>query len=479
MMPTPEETRTSISSLAPETLLEIFKFVHEWAHEPTSGAQNYEHRKPNDHHDLRLFPYSCAYVCRRWLDVLAMDPRFWRWTVIHIDVPFVTQHVMKTFFRASRDSLIRIYICYSGAPLMSPEHEHDRVATAMESARPHLSRCFGFNLRALYRSSTVLASRYLDGLSAPSLTKLLLTSAITDSNERFDATTLSCPNLRWLWLDAQSLVNFVLTNTGHTPPRKFPQSYLMELHATRYRPHGISNSLSSTSFAEAVAAAKRKSIFTFTLTDVEFANDYRPSSSSPTSLSTHPAVDPDLIIRDMIIRFTNMEGPSISRVLNYIIPELSQSSLVSIVDGDLAGLELQVRLPPQCRLSLHNIQSSSVLRIITDQWDGSELFLYSCPGFDDDFLQILADDMEFCSNLQILAIDGRHWSTAAMIRMCEARHSAERRLERLEVEGDIPGASGEELGLLETYVDHVDWIPGYTWREQVGRRQGELSDVQP
>ncbi|EIW81495.1 hypothetical protein CONPUDRAFT_154035 [Coniophora puteana RWD-64-598 SS2] len=404
-----------------------------------------------------------------------MDSRFWRWVVIHIDAPYVTREIAETFFHASRKNRIRIYICYSGPPFMNPDRENRRVMMAMECARPHLSRCSEFNLRILYRSSTVIASRYLDGTYAPSRGKLSLISSITDSTECFGAIKLICPRLLWIWLDAQSLVDFIFTNTGHT---SFPQSNII-LHATRYRPHGIPNSLLAKSFAHAVAIARRKVIVTFTLTDVEFSHNDHSEVISSISLNTRPQEEEDHG-RELIIRLTDMEGPSISSLLNHIMADTLSSSLISIDNCDLAGFELHDRLPFQCRLSLDNIRSTSSLTAITSQWDGSVLLLRSCAGFNRDFLYILGEDTNICPNMKTLAIDGLHWSLGELIHMCEARHNAGRRLERLEVEGDIPVASGEELELLEMYVDEVDWSPGYDLMQEhadMGRR-GSSDEVQ-
>ncbi|EIW81465.1 hypothetical protein CONPUDRAFT_154008 [Coniophora puteana RWD-64-598 SS2] len=236
--------RVSISSLPTETLLTIFKLVHKAVH-PSRSSHAFL-----DFHSPATFPYSCAGVCCMWLDVLAMDRRFWARIIIHIDAPYVTRHVVNTFLATLRMRTIEIYVCYRGAPLMDPDIENRRILTAMECIRPHLSRCSNFTLKGLYRSSTVLASRFFDGVSAPEMNKLTSISVITDTDEPAQITTFYCPKMSQLEVDARSLADFVLAIDG----RKEGESRSLAPVACRYRPPEIMDALSPKRFGDALIA---------------------------------------------------------------------------------------------------------------------------------------------------------------------------------------------------------------------------------
>ncbi|EIW81487.1 hypothetical protein CONPUDRAFT_73206 [Coniophora puteana RWD-64-598 SS2] len=181
-----------------------------------------------------------------------MDRRFWSRIIIHVDAPYVTRHVINTFLAATRMRTIEIYVCYRGAPLMDPNLENRRILAAMECIRPHLSRCSKFTLKGLYRSSTVLASRLFDGVSAPKMDKLTSISAITDTDEPAQIIAFYCPKMSQLELDARSLADFVLAIDG----RKDGASCSLSLVACRYRPPTIMDALSPKLFGDALIAAQ-------------------------------------------------------------------------------------------------------------------------------------------------------------------------------------------------------------------------------
>jgi len=442
-----DRVQISSSSLPNETLLAIFQLVHQSTQTPSSQITKGQPEQSSEAHDPMLFPYSLAYVCRRWLDVLAMDERFWTWIIVHIDGPLATTHAIKTIAEASRDNRIRVSICYRAIPLMNPDHENERVNLAMKSLQPHLSRCYDFNLNGLYRSSTVIASRYLNGISAPDMIKMALTSSIVDTDQSIAMETLDCPRLLWVYLDAKSLADFAHVNAGWRAPHSRSN---VALHSTRYRPLASLYPLSSAYFARAMIEAKSRGRVTFNLSDVMFAH----CGSTPTDIS-----DPSIQKGEIFISFTHMDGQSISRLLNCLMLTVVETGAYIGIDRcTLEDFELCRHLSGQTRLGLVNIEDPAGVRAILSQWDGQRLLISDCAGFDDTSIHMVEKNLEFCPNLASLAIEGAcSWTPRAMMQMCKARRESDRMLEMLKAPADAGRPSQEELKLIEASVENLYW----------------------
>ncbi|EIW81492.1 hypothetical protein CONPUDRAFT_144241 [Coniophora puteana RWD-64-598 SS2] len=397
-----------------------------------------------------------------------MDARFWPWIIIHIDAPYVSRRVVQTFLAASRKNTIAIHMCYRGAPLMDPNFENRRVLEAMECIGPHLSRCSQFTLRGLYRSSTVLASRFFNGVSASQMISLDLTSAITDSDRPFCVTSFYCAQLSHVELDARSLADFVLVNDGCKHWRTHPLS----LTATRYRPSPVILPLSSRIFGYALLVAQDRTKTNLCVDDVEF--DDTDSSSARASHTMSQAFmnnGSDELGDEPWIWFSHMEGPSISRLLDYAIPGLRSNILLYMNNNDFGSFPVRRRLGSSCRLLLRNIGDHTGLSAVLSKWDGSYLSIDGCAAFDDTFLGLLTQNMDLCANLTEVTIGDCPCTPRALIKFCNARKRSGRQLDSLDILDGVVLPSQAEFNAIERRVDILRWF------EAEGALQGSGADI--
>ncbi|EIW81494.1 hypothetical protein CONPUDRAFT_154034 [Coniophora puteana RWD-64-598 SS2] len=458
-------SRASISCLANETLLAIFGHIYQHTQDPfLRFPLGHPPRPILNVHSKTMFPYACAEVCRRWLAISAMDARFWRRVVIPIDAPYVTREVIQTVLEASRkNSKITVDICYRGAPLMDPSLEHVRIKLAMECLRPHLSRCSEFTLGGLYRSSTVLLARLFECIVLPEVVDLTLASSIVDTDERFALTVLDCPKLHRVDLDARSLADFVLSSAGWKLWKKCEPV----LSATSYRPHGELYPLSPAFFGQAVITAHMRARVAFCIEDVEFSGlDASPSETSDPSpaglpIFVVPKSDDGNNNNELSVCFSCMDGLSISRLLDHVVPSAKPDVSIAIMSSDLSSFSMKHRLGSRSRLLLSDVNDKASLLAILGNWDGPVLLLSYCPAFDDSVLRLLRKNKKFCPNLINFIVGGCPCTPRALSRMLRARHRAGRRVHGVDVTGDVMLPTEEELTLIEKSVDELCWYEAY------------------
>ncbi|EIW83850.1 hypothetical protein CONPUDRAFT_80395 [Coniophora puteana RWD-64-598 SS2] len=385
---------------------------------------------------------ALAMVCRRWLDVLAMRPEYWEQLKINIDGPTFIPAAIETFFVASRDNPIEVTVYpreFEPCTLTAAQ-ERDRWALIMRHMAPHLGRLSRLSVTTYFRSTIVFISQFLDGATL-TLEELELKSRQTDDTSPLQISTLRMADIESLHTDAESFVNLMgaiewLSGSGT----------LGKIGITGYRPE---SPLPAASPARLIAALDKLNgldvrMYILSITNVKFdPNDLPSDTPSLRSVA--------------LLTLEELEGPFVP-----IICDATRSS-VHLEDIHVEKCETPTYSPlPPGNLNISGIPSGPSLLHLLQGFEGTDIILYDCQGFDDWFLGVLSvrnqTDGRFqaCPNLQNMELRDYHFSASALRRMCEARYdNTQTRIKSLSVYG--PKLDDESNAWLESHVEDFSW----------------------
>ncbi|EIW80527.1 hypothetical protein CONPUDRAFT_144584 [Coniophora puteana RWD-64-598 SS2] len=197
----------SLLTLPTEILLAVFDLLYQ------------EHQANKPKHPKKLvadscsFPCSVASVCQRFLDVLSLNPRFWRHIVLWVHDPHLYPWVVRRYIAASQEQELAVYIsCGSADSGTNDEHrkrEHERVLFFAQTVSAHLKRVTTLSIHTHFRSSLLLATGHLASCSAPHLEGLCLTASVTDTSDELTFPAFHSSTVRSVRLDAKGVVDIV------------------------------------------------------------------------------------------------------------------------------------------------------------------------------------------------------------------------------------------------------------------------------
>jgi len=390
---------------------------------------------------------SLVSVCRRWLEVLAMNPLYWENFKIIIDSPTFSVDIITTFLSmvASLDKIeIVVALSSANSRTLVASQEGERLSAVVQLLPPYFERLLSLSINSAYRSSIVHASRFLDGAVLPKLAYLVLVSQETDDTSSLEMSSFECPSISLLAIDAKSFVD--LSNcviSWPTVPDRF------DLRITKYRPDTPFLALDARSVVDALKALDDVNPFDLDIDNVEVDAD-----DDDDDYQTYPHIE-----QLMWLGLNALQGSLVSSLCNAI-----RSPYLDTVDVE--GCEPSSRSPmPGQELHLTGIRSScTILRMIQD-WEGCALIVKDCPGFDDWLLGALAycnkdEDGLACPYMSRIEILGgcTAFSASAFQRMCEMRHDVARI-----GDVDIKDAPVLDGGLRTWFEEHMD---SFFWAER-------------
>ncbi|EIW76385.1 hypothetical protein CONPUDRAFT_158412 [Coniophora puteana RWD-64-598 SS2] len=346
-----------------------------------------------------------AFVCRRWVDVLAMDPEYWKTLEIATSGSTFVPYVVEKFFSASRDNLIQFTIspCETTACSSSPRQERKRIGIVMELMRPHLGRLTRLSIKAVYRSSIVSIGQFLDGAVMTQLTDLKLLSQETDA----------------------------------VP---FPHRIILIVTSGRYRPANPSDGVSASRLIGALRTLDdKRNPIDIDVEDVEF---------NPEDIVLHV---------DRFYESYNIRLCDIAADFAPMFCAIGGSDYTEIVRCEVA---LRCKIYSTDLLITEVTSSCSMLRMLQD-WEGNTLTLDNCLGFDDRVIGALASGEPqcrglACAGLQYFELRGcTKFSASALKRMCEMRLGV-LPLEHLDIK-DGPEIDADIFRWFEEHVQSFSW----------------------
>ncbi|EIW76313.1 hypothetical protein CONPUDRAFT_168878 [Coniophora puteana RWD-64-598 SS2] len=424
-----------IMSLPTEILLRIIELASQWS---TMGFFNgwpeyVEYTGPSAD--------KLAFVCRRWLDVLAMKPVFWKSLHVALDGATFVPNIIETFFAASGDNQLEITITSgdSASCILTPSQECERLDFVMKHMAPHFGRMSEISIEVFYRSTIVHISSYFNNRTMSHLSDLNLVSYDTNDVSPLRISTLETPSLSQLKTDAGSFMNLMNGGIAWQAGRR-----LSGLCVTKYRPASHLAVINSRRFLEGLKAmAKLMAGVPDVWIEVE---DVALDGEDITTFTME---------RLEGLRLSDIRGNVASAICNSITSSTVAYAWITrcepISRCTVPGFELEVK----------GISSSlSLLRLLQD-WQGWELAITNCGGFDDWVLGALAVSSmrngRTCPQLRTLKIIGGTFSVAALQRMCEMRlDDEEGRIQRLMVEGG-PELKEDLRKWFEDNTEHFSW----------------------
>ncbi|EIW76384.1 hypothetical protein CONPUDRAFT_158411 [Coniophora puteana RWD-64-598 SS2] len=380
-------------SLPAEVLLMIFYWTHQggWP-----GSEAYT-------------AYKLAFVCRTWLEVAAMmKAEYWGFLRVITDEPTFLPSVIRRFFSIPRgeDDLIKLVIGpqHKDSPSLTPSQEQARLNLVMECMKPHLGRVSDLQMDTFYRSTIVTVSHFMDGADMDHLNRLWLVSQVTDDTSPLQISSLKCPYIESLDIDAQSFVN-LMDPTHNVSFTEDDQD--AEIRLTRYRPPTSTGAISPSRLVEALVALDKHNIISLTIEDVELSQERYGGGS----------------------RLVNLDSLTLRKIDGSFVPMICQaldSRELSFVEINSSEITSHYQLPA-VDLYLTGVQSSTSLLYGIQDWKGIKLFVKDCPGFDDWVLGAMAffgmkDNGPACGIMNQLVIYGCSFSAPALQRMCEMRY---------------------------------------------------------
>ncbi|EIW85479.1 hypothetical protein CONPUDRAFT_70275 [Coniophora puteana RWD-64-598 SS2] len=397
--------RASITTLPTETLLMIFDLVCEgW--DGTDIDFPEEHPWP--------FPLDYACICRKFLDVMIQVPNYFQSMTFHLNtLNFYPKIALEKFFAAAASRSSPFSVAVVSYETVSLESEHKLLQKVMACLQPHIVRCVQLHLNVRFRSSIVNASEYLDGLSSECFGDLTFQSAITDSTASLKISSIKCPALEYLEIDAKSFVDIsdklVFWPSGNESGRSM--TYLT-LDLKPYNPCGDSSApLSTREFLKAVNIFDSRTRYLLMIDDVAFDDPLESESA-------------DFALRNMVnFEFQGLHGNFLHEIFRNVDPR-KPINLVRLV----RCTPTKATLIRSANLSLQRFDDNADLRLLLHSWQGVDLHIRDCPSFDDFLLGAMsyggpAGNQYMCPNLTHLQIDEQegYISSDALRRMVEHR----------------------------------------------------------
>ncbi|EIW85759.1 hypothetical protein CONPUDRAFT_142189 [Coniophora puteana RWD-64-598 SS2] len=357
----------SILSLAPETMLGIFGFLYHDAKtsacdDPSAG-----------------FPFSPAHVCRYWLDILSLKPSYWSTIIVPLHLPLVPSILSiysDVLGQQSTISECRIY-CNS-SPCLPSSTENSRINAAMRALAPHLHKCETISICPRYCSSTVLASRYLNGLDTERLVYFSLFCSETDTTEDAHFTSFTCTRLLWLYMDAKTLISFAWSE-GSKCGEDFDGR--LRVYVKLYCPSNGPSYLAPSALITALVTLTKRSecIDCLNIDGVSFDKEsvHPPALQDDINVITVELTDlHGAILREFFLRFEGGDG--------------------RIVQATRCTFDSPIIMQDVPILYLEGMDDGAAVLCALRHWDGTSLEIKNCPGFTDAALNMLTSE-DLCS----------------------------------------------------------------------------------
>ncbi|EIW87298.1 hypothetical protein CONPUDRAFT_161869 [Coniophora puteana RWD-64-598 SS2] len=439
-------TRSPVMSLPAEVLLIIFEAASRQSSPRSTYDLDTEVTADTERGDISPDAVQLAFVCRAWMDVIALKPVFWKSLKIAIDGPTFVPSVIKTFFTASRDQLIDLSI----APLdkdsytLTQAQEQERMDFIMEHVTPHLGRFAKLCIFAFCRSTILHTARFLDGANLTHLSTLHLVSKKTDEHGCLLIPRLTLAALSKLHIDAESFVDLILENDTSWGD----DSTLLDLHLTRFSPNSsVGGELEVLSLVEALGQLSEIRDLSLIIEDVKF--------------SYHGDETTNVTVKDVQrLELHSLDGSFVPLICDSIrSPVLEHVHISRCTISPEWRLHSRMRMPGQT-LRLTGVESSTSLLCLIQDFQGRKLVVEDCPGFDDWVLGAMAFSLEghfACPSLTRLEITGTTFSADALRRMCLMRQ-ADAPIEELHVSGG-PTIHRDWRMWFEMYIMEFSWKP--------------------
>ncbi|EIW85766.1 hypothetical protein CONPUDRAFT_162878 [Coniophora puteana RWD-64-598 SS2] len=423
-MGNPSFRTPSILSLAPETMLEIFDFLL-----PDAKAS----LKRANSDPSTVFPFSPARVCRCWLNILSLKPSYWSSIVVPLHLPMIPPTLSTYVDVLARQNNIDECLIYSDAASPLPSStECARIDAVLRALAPHFHKCRTISIRTQYRSSTLLASRHLNGLDTERLIYFSLVSSEADSTEEAHFTSFSCPKLHRLSMDGKTLLSFARSDGQKGPEKGRPY-----IHVTPYRPPSGPSHLTPSALIAALIKLVELSHFLEWLHVDNVAFDEAPEhyGMPPLDVCDVKFTDLDgLFLREFFRRFEGGEGRS--------------------VHTTRCTFDYPVEIREADSLCLERIDDGAAIMCALMHWDGLSLSMKNCRGFTDAALNMVTAEDWFL-DLYDLEIKNCPVSVRAVRSFVEARNI--NTLQEVKVSGETPLGDEDRRWFEDNFQGSFSW----------------------
>jgi hypothetical protein len=429
--------RPSRSFLPAELLLNIFQFVYTMSIQTPESplSKSSMEWKNEDSLSPSLFPYAIASVCSFWRDVMLMTPAFWTRIVILIDARPTPLSMIECQIAWTQNLPIDVTITRRIA--LRALGEQAQVASVMAIIVPQLYRCQKLCVDVSLSSSLPSFPSSFHGY-APLLEELQLECDFDDGDssslETQTTTPFECPALWklamdgrnfhntceegiWTWLDLPAVTNLSIS------------------HFTRHPdPLLLQNLLSALSVIPNIAHLR--------LTDLAL--------DPPDNSEAYHFISPSLLYSLVCEDIGDMDA--LECLIEYFkeIPELTLTRCAArnaTCEADTLTLKEMH----------HNVDD--VDRML-GFWSGRNLYLDSCPGFDDAFLErmYVPSNVVIARSMKHLDISNcLNFSAPALKRFVESRRHADgdrKALASMRILGNRPYFSPEDRLWFKEHLSH-------------------------
>ncbi|EIW85744.1 hypothetical protein CONPUDRAFT_150528 [Coniophora puteana RWD-64-598 SS2] len=414
-----------VALLAPETLLHIFQIMHHDA-------------KPSGDVFSSGFPHTPSLVCRYWLDVLALQPIFWRAIAVSLSSPILPSRI-STYLKIIRQKVkIDVHIIQADTTVIDGRSEHARIDAAMQALAPYLQKCTSFSIRTRYRSSAVLETSHLNNLNASHLISLSLDSSVADTTQRAHFTSFTSPNLVSVSMDAKSIVEF-----ARAMDTKIMVADYLSVYALPYHPEDASPNLRPPAAANAISTLFRNRSISGTLCIRDPIFDEGDPDGCSFSVD---AID---------IQLTDLRANFLRKLFSSITPKDDTDSNRNVTLSRYS-LDPSIEIPCRGVLTLDGMTDRMDVLCALRRFKGYAVEIKDCPGFDDYVLGFVAHE-EWLTRPYSVTVNNCPVSTNALRLYVASRLEIAERLSVLQVCGGPALSEEEEKWFSNSIPECLDW----------------------
>ncbi|KAG6909996.1 hypothetical protein DXG01_013996 [Tephrocybe rancida] len=453
-----ENTVATVAGLPPELLHFIFEFIcdeddaWDWCEDEQDEDEARFRSAEAYMEDLRctsLFPYSVASVCISWKSVVSRSPKFWAHLAVFVDSE-LDQDSLASFtshLQFSGDMPLHVLVGRRDPGAYSDDdqaREEMRVKDIMDIIQPHIGRCISLVFDVTHTSSLPrIATDFPD--IAPKLTYLSLRASTGNGLRKSCKDVSVIPEFQFPILEELDMDGWNFVDLCRNARRWFDG---LPMHGDRKRT-SLSGSISHYRPAtESTSDPSRFLVYdAFPVLSSKFAmlelDDLDFDSFPQTEDEMHHAANEIKI--PYTLRLSRMKSHLTSAIITAAYPE----DVKLVIDGcPISWLE---QFPSSSPLELHGTGSSLDFQHLLADWEGTELYVCDCPGFDDEVLKFLGSTRGNILNAPALAkltVTRCKVSLKALREMVEGRRAAIRARPELRPEGIYDTGTEENLRLV-------------------------------
>ncbi|EIW85753.1 hypothetical protein CONPUDRAFT_135353 [Coniophora puteana RWD-64-598 SS2] len=426
----------TIMSLPPETMLNIFDYLHV-GHKVTTD------RTTKHYTSFALFPFSIALVCSHWRDIIAQKSEYWSSVVIMLDFSFDSSVMMTCLEAFTQLETIKLHLVSYDEVEVEPSAENALFGAFVRILAPFFHKCKTISVDVQYRSTIVAAARILDGLIAPDLDDLYLVSRVTDSTEDIPFTSLNCPKLKYVSMDAKSFVGFANANAQLETRIERNHDFGRVLSVFPYHPETESPKLTRSALISAIThfIDSYGPLEYLLIEDVRFDQlDFDvPEAITAGGNYVHLF---DLDARFLSAFFANFDPPEAE----------GDEGILSLTRCEL---DFPIAVPFMATLMLRDIDDTHTVLHALKFWDGLIVDVSNCAGFTDGVLDAMARE-RLCGEVVSLTVRDCPVSVAGVRGFVASRRQDET-FQCLDVSGAPPLSSEDKEWFRERVFDEVLW----------------------